>query len=151
METLINVIQQRSDEENWSWDIEGKNNIFENKFFRATQEDELFVIEDKVKKDKFYFAELKDLNNYLNDFYSIPFRYLLPIKGELYDVNDLLNGIDLKLTLIDTDVTRPQFNYFSNCVEYILRSFFKKQTIEDLKKTKNEIDLLIKEIEKENV
>lgn len=151
MENLINIIQQRKDEENWSWDREGKNNIFENKFFRVTQEDELFVIEDKVKKDKLYFAELKDLNNYLNDFYNIPFRYLLPINGEFYDVNDLLRGVDLKLTLIDKDVSRTQFNYFSNCVEYILRCFFKKQTIEDLKKTKEEIDLLIKEIEKENV
>ena len=111
----------------------------------------MFVIEDKVKKDKLYFAELKDLNNYLNDFYNIPFRYLLPINGEFYDVNDLLRGVDLKLTLIDKDVSRTQFNYFSNCVEYILRCFFKKQTIEDLKKTKEEIDLLIKEIEKENV
>ena len=41
------------------------------------------------------------------------------------------------------ECSRIEFNYISNCIEYIMRAFFKGQLEDDLKKAMSEIQFIL--------
>ena len=71
---------------------------------------------------------------------NTPEYYKLNIKGVEFDVNDILKALSNK---IGDKCSHLQFNFLSNCLEYTIRSFFKGNTLLDLKKAKSEIEFLI--------
>ena len=71
-----------------------------------------------------------------------PNHYKLEINNQVVDVNMILEAIAKKLDNCDL----MTWAYFSNSVEYLLRSFFKGQQIADLEKAKSEIDFMINKI-----
>jgi hypothetical protein len=66
-----------------------------------------------------------------------------------FDINLLLKAIDNKLINQNVNCSRLEFNYLSNAIEYIFRSYFKhndiKDTITDLDKAIYNLELLKKE------
>lgn len=83
-------------------------------------------------------------NNNLNN------HYQFNIKGVDCDVNNILQAVDNKLKENDIECSRMEFNYFSNAVEYLLRSNFKGQKESDLKKAITEIEFMLAINDKEN-
>lgn len=73
-------------------------------------------------------------------------HYQFNIKGMDCDVNDILQAIDNKMKEENINCSRIEFNYLSNAVEYLLRSFFKGQQKSDLKKAITEIEFIINNI-----
>ena len=69
--------------------------------------------------------------------------YTFLIGNMPFDVNDILQGIDNKMQMENIDCSRIEFNYLSNAIEYLLRSFFKGQLEDDLKKAQSEIKFLL--------
>ena len=69
-------------------------------------------------------------------------HYNFLIKNTPCDVNDILQGIDDKMKRENIECSRIEFNYLSNAIEYLLRSFFKGQLEEDLKKSMSEIQFI---------
>ena len=70
-----------------------------------------------------------------------PEYYLFNINGKEFDVNDLLTSLSDKLK---DKCDHIQFNYLSNSIEYILRSFSKGQTKKDIEKAINNLNFLLK-------
>ena len=73
----------------------------------------------------------------------MPSHYQFKIKGVDCDVNDILQAVDNKLKENNIDCSRIEFNYFSNAIEYLLRSNFKGQKESDLRKAISEILLIL--------
>lgn len=69
-----------------------------------------------------------------------PNYYQLNIKGVECDVNDILKAWSDKIK----DMSYMDFNYYSNAIEYILRSPFKGQQENDLKKAITELNFILK-------
>lgn len=80
----------------------------------------------------------------MKEYKATPNYYKFCINGNLIDVNDILKSLSYKL---DGKCTHIQFNYLSNSIEYLLRSFEKGQLLSDLKKANSEINFLIKDLE----
>lgn len=83
----------------------------------------------------------------MKDYTKTPNYYLFEINGVKFDVNDLLEALSNK---IGDKCSHIQFNYYSNSIEYILRSWLKENTLSDLKKARSELDFLINSIEDNN-
>lgn len=71
-----------------------------------------------------------------------PNHYKLEINNQVVDVNMILEAVAKKLDKCDL----MTWAYFTNSIEYLLRSFFKGQQISDLEKAKSEIDFMINKI-----
>ena len=70
-------------------------------------------------------------------------HYNFQIKNIPCDVNNILQGIDEKMQRENIDCSRIEFNYLSNAIEYLFRSFFKGQLEDDLKKAMSEIQFVL--------
>lgn len=70
-------------------------------------------------------------------------HYNFLIRNIPCDVNNILQGIDEKMQRENIDCSRIEFNYLSNAIEYLLRSFFKGQLEDDLNKAITEIQFIM--------
>ena len=93
----------------------------------------------QLKKPKPLFVDLKAFNNTINN------HYQFKIKNIDFDVNDILQALDKKMKDNNITCSRIEFNYLSNAIEYLLRSYFKEQKENDLKKAISEIKFILGE------
>ena len=77
------------------------------------------------------------INNNMNN------HYQLRIRNIDFDVNDILQALDKKMKDNNINCSRIEFNYLSNAIEYLLRSYFKGQKESDLKKAISEIKFIL--------
>lgn len=77
-----------------------------------------------------------------------PDYYQFEIKGQTCDVNDILQALSKKLK---GRCSLMQFNFLSNSIEYIMRSFLKGNTTQDIEKARTELKFLLEAINEEEV
>lgn len=75
-------------------------------------------------------------------------HYQFKIKDIEIDVNDILRSLQNKMKENNVEISYMEFNYLSNAIEYILRSYFKGQLESDLKKAISNLQFILKDISK---
>lgn len=127
---------QEKFEYKYSWVISRRNRVYE--------EDNQGCINIKLAEEE---QENLDLDKAIDNItpkqvITPPNHYKLEINNQVVDVNMILEAVAKKLDKCDL----MTWAYFTNSIEYLLRSWFKGQQISDLEKAKSEIDFMINRI-----
>ena len=72
-------------------------------------------------------------------------HYNFKIKDIEIDVNDILRALQNKMKENNVEISYMEFNYLSNAIEYILRSYFKGNRDNDLLKAIDNLYFIINE------
>ena len=72
-------------------------------------------------------------------------HYNFKIKDMEIDVNDILRALQNKIKENKVEISYMEFNYLSNAIEYILRSYFKGNRDNDLLKAIDNLYFIINE------